>query len=117
MAPEPEQVCVVPGALRADAAVWDRAADRLRAAAGGAETEVVLPPAAFSFAGAPVAAAYDALRSRTAGLLRAGADNFDDVATALRRSADAYEADEAAGVARLHGHRSTPTHGEETRSP
>jgi uncharacterized protein YukE len=102
MAPGPDQITVALGALRKDASQWDHAADVLRAVAGRARDEASLPPAAFSFAGQAVATAYDALRTKMAGLLEAGSRNVDDIATALRRSADAYEADEIAGAHRMN---------------
>jgi hypothetical protein len=89
-------------ALEADAARWSDTAADLRAASAAAEG-LVLAPAAFSFAGHGAATAYEALRSRTARLLSEGADNLDAVAAALRASAAAYAADEAAGAHRLSG--------------
>jgi hypothetical protein len=102
MAPTPEQLTVALDALRDDAVLWDGGADELRAAAGRAGA-MALPPAAFSFAGQAVLASYEQLRLKAAALLRDGADNYDAIATALRRSADAYESDEAAGAHRMAG--------------
>ena len=62
----------------------------------------MLDPTAFSFAGRDVAAAYEALRARATALLGEGADTVDAIAVALRASATAYAADEAAGAHRLH---------------
>jgi len=87
-------------ALEADAARWSAAATALRAAATAAGG-LVLADATFSFAGDQVAAAYEALRSRTARLLAEGADNLDAVAAALRAGAAAYAAEEAAAAERL----------------
>jgi hypothetical protein len=100
MAPTSEQITVALEALRTDADKWVGGADELRSAAGRAGA-MALPPAAFSFAGQAVLTSYERLRVKTAELLRAGAVNFDDIATALRQSADAYEADEAAGAHRM----------------
>ena len=69
-------------ALESDAVRWNDAAADLRAAAAAA-ADLVLGAGAFSFAGREVAAAYEALRSRTAVLLTEGADNLDAVAAAL----------------------------------
>jgi hypothetical protein len=102
MAPTPEHITVALEALRADADKWIGGADELRTAAATAGA-MALPPAAFSFAGQPVLTAYEQLRVKAAGLLRAGAVNFDDIATALRQSADAYESEEAAGAHRMTG--------------
>jgi hypothetical protein len=99
--PTPEQITVALEALESDAALWSRAAAELRDAADAA-AGLALDPAAFSFAGGAVAAAYEALRGRTTALLAEGADNLDAVAAALRASAAAYAADEAAGAHRLH---------------
>jgi hypothetical protein len=99
--PTPEQITVAVEALESDAALWRRAAGELRTAAAAAAGQV-LDPATFSFAGGAVAAAYEALRGRTAALLVEGADNVDAIAAALRISAAAYAADEAAGAHRLH---------------
>ncbi len=93
-------VAVALGALEADAVRWTAAAADLRAAAAAAAGQV-LGAAQFSFAGREAAAAYEALRSRTAALLGQGADNLDAVAAALRAAAAAYAAGEAAGAERL----------------
>jgi hypothetical protein len=61
----------------------------------------VLGAAQFSFAGREVAAAYEALRSRTAALLTEGAHDLEAVAAALRAGAAAYAAHEAAAAGRL----------------
>ncbi len=95
-------LAVALGALEADAVRWTAAAADLRAAAAAAAGQV-LGAAQFSFAGREAAAAYEALRSRTAVLLTEGADNLDAVAAALRASAAAYAADEAAAAQRLGG--------------
>jgi HD superfamily phosphodiesterase len=99
--PTPEQISTGLQALRDEATSWVGLADTMTAGAGKARA-VGLPPAAFSFAGQAVAAAYEALRVKTADLLDAGAANFDDIAAALRASAAAYEADEAAHAHRLN---------------
>jgi hypothetical protein len=98
--PTPHEVYVALQALRDDADDWADAAEGMRAAARRAR-DAALPPATFSFAGQGVAAAYEALRVRTADLLAAGSRNFDDIAVALLASAASYEADEAAHVQRL----------------
>jgi hypothetical protein len=99
--PTPEQISAGLGALRDEATTWVGIADELSAAADRARV-TGLPPGAFSFAGQAVAVAYEALRARTADLLDAGATNFDDIAAALRATAAAYEADEAAHAHRLN---------------
>jgi DNA-binding NarL/FixJ family response regulator len=98
--PARPDVAVSLRALESDAVRWTDAAADLRAAAAAAAGQV-LDASAFSFAGREVATAYEALRSRTASLLTAGADNLDAVAAALRAGAAAYAADEAAAAARL----------------
>jgi hypothetical protein len=95
-------VAVALRALESDATRWTDAAAALREAATVAVAQV-LDPGTFSFAGREVAEAYEALRSMTATLLVEGADNFDAVAAALRESARAYAADEAAGAHRMGG--------------
>lgn len=97
-------VAVALQALEVDATRWTAAARDLRGAAEVAAGQV-LAEEAFSFAGREVAATYEALRGRTAALLREGAANFDAVATALRDSARAYAAQEAARAAELRGPR------------
>ncbi|MHA6628823.1 hypothetical protein ACU61A_25565 [Pseudonocardia sichuanensis] len=98
--PTPDEIRVALKALRADAEDWALAAEQLRAAARTADRQK-LDPAAFTFAGRAAAAEYEELRARMAGLLAQGADNLDGIATALRASAAAYAADEAAGVHRM----------------
>lgn len=93
-------VAVALDALESDAVRWTSAAARLRAAAHAAADQV-LPAGAFSLAGDEVAVAYEALRSRTAALLRAGADNCEAVGAALRAGADAYALAETAAARRL----------------
>ena len=97
MTPTSDRITLALDALRADAADWERAATDLRAAAARAAAEAV-PAGAFSFAGQAAAGAYESLRVKTTALLEAGAQNFQDIAGALRTSADAYEADENAHV-------------------
>ena len=98
--PSAEQITVSLEALRADAVDWEHAASELRVAARRADAAVV-PSAAFSFAGGPVAEAYELLRVNTAGLLAAGAKEFGAMAEALRGAADTYEADELRNLHRL----------------
>ena len=98
--PSGEHLSVCLQALRADAADWEYAAGELRAAARRADAAVV-PPAAFSFAGGPVAQVYELLRGHTVGLLAAGADNFGALADSLRAAAATYEADELRNLHRL----------------
>jgi hypothetical protein len=98
--PTAEQITVAVEALESDSALWRGASAELRDAAAAAAGQV-LDPAAFSFAGGAVAAAYEALRGRTTALLVEGADNVDAIAAALQVSAAAYAADEAAGAHRL----------------
>lgn len=93
-------VAVAADALESDAVRWTGMAADLRAAAAAAAGQV-LATSAFSFAGHEVAAAYEALRARTATLLAEGADNLDAVAAALRAGAAAYAAEEATAAARL----------------
>lgn len=97
MPPTPAEVTVATDALRADAGDWTDAADELRAAAATADRPV-LPATAFSLAGGAVAASYEALRTKAATLLVEGAENFTDVAAALRSAAEQYDADEAANA-------------------
>lgn len=100
MTPAPERIAVSLEALRADAVDWDHAAADLRGAAHRADA-VVVAPAAFSFAGGPVAEAYELLRVHAVALLSGGADNLGAVAAALRAAATTYEADELEHVHRL----------------
>jgi hypothetical protein len=100
MAPTPKDITVALDALRADADRWAAAAMELHDAAAEANARAI-DPAAFSFAGHAAAVAYEALRVKMAGLIDQGARNLDSVAAALRASADAYEADETAGVHRM----------------
>ena len=97
-----EQVGVALEALEHDAARWTRAARDLRAAADAARGQA-LDRASFSFAGGAAADAYDALRTKTVALLTQGARNCDDIAAALRTSAERYAAEENAGVHRMRG--------------
>jgi hypothetical protein len=94
------EVVVALAALESDATRWADAAAQLRLAAEAAAGQA-LPAGAFSFAGREVAVAYEELRRRTATLLGEGADNFDAVAAALRASAAAYAASDAAQAQRL----------------
>jgi uncharacterized protein YukE len=100
MPPTPQQIAVALDALRADADRWADAAATMHAAAALADAQKV-DAAAFSFAGQAVAAAYEGLRVKLVTLIGQCASNFDSVAAALRASADAYEADEAAGAHRM----------------
>lgn len=97
-----EEVRVALEALERDATRWARAARDLRAAADAARGQP-LDRASFSFAGAAAADAYDALRTKTVLLLTEGARNCDDIAAALRTSAERYATEENAGVHRTRG--------------
>jgi len=87
-------------ALEADAVMWTEAATALHDAAAIA-ADLQVDPAAFSFAGQAVAGTYETLRAKMAELVKAGADNLDLIAGALRESAAAYKAEEEAGVHRM----------------
>lgn len=100
MPPTPQQIVVALEALEADAVMWQRAAEDLRAAAEAARRQQI-PPGAFSFAGRAVADAYESMRTKTVALLEGGAANFEAIATTLRASAAAYAADERAGAHRI----------------
>ena len=100
MRPTPKQITVSLEALRADADQWTGAAGTMNTAAGKADLQN-LDAAAFSFAGQAAATSYERLRGRMAQLMHQGASTFDTIAGALRASADAYEADEAAGAHRI----------------
>src|SRR4051812_20231832 len=100
MAPTPEQITVSLAALRSDSDAWAAAAETMAAAGADADGQK-LDAAAFSFAGQAAAAAYEELRAKMARLVHEGAVRFASIAGALRASADAYEADEAAGAHRL----------------
>jgi hypothetical protein len=100
MAPTHEQITVSLEALRADADRWADAAKVMSSAAADADLQKI-DASAFSFAGQAAAGAYEDLRSKMARLLHQGAGRFDSIAGALRASADAYEADEAAGAHRM----------------
>jgi hypothetical protein len=100
MVPTHDQIIVSVDALRTDADEWARAAKDMHDVAAKADTQKV-DAAAFSFAGHAAAAGYETLRAKMAGLISGGAREFDAIAAALRASADAYEADEAAGAHRI----------------
>jgi hypothetical protein len=100
MAPTPQQITVALDALEADAVMWTEAATALHEAAAIA-ADLRADPAAFSFAGEAVAGRYESLRAKLAELVKAGADNFDAIAAALRASAATYMAEEEAGVHRM----------------
>jgi len=100
MAPTPEQITVALDALEADAVMWTDAAGALHDAAAIA-ADLQVAPAAFSFAGQEVARLHNDLRAKMAELVKAGAENLDLIAFALRASAAAYKAEEEAGVHRM----------------
>jgi uncharacterized protein YukE len=98
--PTPDEIEVALEDLEADATRWAAAAAELQAAATAAGRQR-LDPAVFSFAGPAAAAEYEALRAKLAGRISQGAVNLAAIAAALRTSAAAYAADEAAGVHRM----------------
>jgi uncharacterized protein YukE len=100
MAPTHQQITVALDALRVDADRWAGAAGTMNTAAARADMQKI-DAAAFSFAGQAAAAVYENLRAKMAALIDQGARGFDSIAAALHASADAYEADEAAGVHRM----------------
>ncbi|OZM76980.1 hypothetical protein [Pseudonocardia sp. MH-G8] len=98
--PTPDEIEVALKDLEADATTWTNAAADLRVAAAAAERQR-LDPAVFSFAGPAAAAEYEALRAKLASRISQGVAGFAAIAAALRASAAAYAADEAAGVHRM----------------
>jgi uncharacterized protein YukE len=98
--PTPDEIEVALEDLEIDATTWMGAAAELQAAAAAAERQR-LDPAVFSFAGSAAAAEYEALRAKLASRISQGAASLAAIAAALRASADAYAADEAAGVHRM----------------
>jgi hypothetical protein len=100
--PSADRIAVALTALRADADMWSGMAGRLTAA-GGAGAALGPSRAEFSAPGAELAQVYARLQAQLVRLLGEAAANCTAVADALAASADAYEAEEAAGVHRARG--------------
>lgn len=100
--PSDERIAASLGALRADADLWQSMAATVTEAGRAA---AALGPRAgdFSAPGAELAETYARLRSKMVRLLDEASVNFAGVASALRTSADSYQAEEEAGVHRLRG--------------
>ena len=85
-------------AMRADAQLWDSAADDMQgpiSAVGG--VTVTAADVSMWAADRGLDATYESARSQMQKLLRQGADNFGAIAGALRDSAATYEREDEAG--------------------
>jgi hypothetical protein len=102
MAPSQQQITVALDALEADAVMWTEAAAALHDAAAIA-AGLRIDSTAFSFAGQTVAATYWNVHLTMTRLLTEGAGALDSIAAALRTSAEAYRAEEEAGIHRMRG--------------
>lgn len=100
--PSNSQFGVELGALEADAKLWESNKAELEKAATAADN-LKIDATAFSFAGQAVAASYEKLRAKIAGLLKAGHDEFGSIAATLRASASAYAAGDAEIADRMRG--------------
>lgn len=100
--PSSDEVYAATAAMRADAGVWAGMAGQLDSAAQVARG---LTLSAFEFSGvghlAGLDEVYAELQNRVAHLLRHGGAIFDDIADALKKSADDYERDEHDTVHRM----------------
>lgn len=86
-------------AMRRDAGVWDDAAERMGAAATAAE-QLTLGEYDLSIFGVEsgLVDSYRAVHRWTVGLLGGAHTNLAGMAHALEKSAEAYEAEDAAGA-------------------
>lgn len=102
--PSEEQIKAAIGALRRDASTWDAAAGEMRTAAGVA-AGLQLSAVHFSYLADQLGLTetYEQLQMRLYRLLNEGADNFGELAGALRVAADGYERDEENAVHRMTG--------------
>ena len=100
--PTSDEVFAATDAIRTDAAVWSQMAGELDTAARTA-ADLALSAFDFSFVGHLVGMehVYTGLQQRVAALLAQGATTFDEIADALRKSADDYDRDEQNNVHRL----------------
>ena len=103
MAPTPEQYQVALQALRDDADVWDHCAADLgtaKSTADGLDLEALH----FSYVADKlgVTAMYQQIQTKLVGLLGEGQTMSANVATALRNSAQTYQAEEESGVHRMN---------------
>lgn len=96
------EISAATDAIRADAAVWSRSAGEMDEMA---ETARGLSLSAFEFSGlahlAGMEQVYTALQQRVALLLKQGADTFDEISNALRKSADDYDRDDEMNAHRI----------------
>ncbi|MGH4013094.1 MAG: hypothetical protein ACRDSL_04025 [Pseudonocardiaceae bacterium] len=85
-------------AMRADATLWDIAADEMQgpASAVGGVT-VTAADVSMWAADRGLDATYEAARSQVLELLQQGAENFRAIAGTLRASADTYQHEDEAG--------------------
>ncbi len=103
MAPTPDQYQVALQALRNDADRWEQCAADLGAAKGTADG-LNLEALHFSYVADKlgVTALYRQFQTKMSGLLGEGQTTSVAVATALRESAQTYQAEEEAGVHRMN---------------
>ena len=90
------KITAATGALRQEASVWDGNADRLRLLLTKVDALRVNYLSAGMFA--ILVDAYSDLIDVVSGRCREGAQSATDIATALRRVADVYDAEEAANL-------------------
>ena len=102
--PTGEQLEVAIETLHAAGATWSGMAgevDAMATAAAGATLGAFHFSALGHIAG--MEETYTVLQERLAALLRQAAQNFDNTAEALKKSADDYQRDEDRGVHRMRG--------------
>jgi hypothetical protein len=103
MAPTPEQYQVALQSLRNDADKWDQCAADLGAAKTTADG-LHLEALHFSYVADKlgVTALYQQFQTKMSGLLGEGQTMSNNVATALRNSAQTYQQEEESGVHRMN---------------
>lgn len=87
-------------AMHSDARQWEGCAEKMRGAAATVQG-LTLAEADFSVFGTDVVVAYQGLQRWALGLLNGAHKNLDAMSDALHRSADEYEAQDAAEAWKL----------------
>ncbi|MBV9846957.1 MAG: hypothetical protein JOZ47_18110 [Kutzneria sp.] len=103
-APSSEQVSVALEALRSDAGIWDKAADDLHTVTS-AISGLTLRPEALSVWAVEqgVDRTYGDARGKLEEILGQAADDFGQIAKALRTAADIYEREDEQNMHKLKG--------------
>lgn len=102
--PDTDQLKVALGALYQDARMWEQASvDLLAAASVGDRLDLNRLQLTYMAEKVGLVEAYQGMQAHLVSLMNQGAANFNSIAAALRKAADDYAREDAAGAHAIKG--------------